>query len=236
MSEAAFFLLHSGLEREGPGDRESLDWAMGVAGIGPDAAVLDAGCGPGADVAGLLARLPQGRVVAVDLHAPYVAALRARWADDPRVQVHQADMANPPGGPFDLIWSAGAIYHLGVEAGLRRWRAHLAPGGRVAFSQLCWAVARPSPAARAFWADNYPEMTDRAGVLAQVAAAGYRVLGARFLGRAAWAAYYEPLAARLDVLRAQGDDPALAAEAEEITLWRTDGGDYGYLLILAEPA
>ncbi|NCU20797.1 class I SAM-dependent methyltransferase, partial [Candidatus Falkowbacteria bacterium] len=42
MSEAAFFLLHSGLEREGPGDRESLDWAMGVAGIGPDAAVLDA--------------------------------------------------------------------------------------------------------------------------------------------------------------------------------------------------
>lgn len=237
---AAFFTVHDGLEREGPGDRESLGRALALAGVEPEAVVLDAGCGPGADVPGLLAQLPRGRVVAVDLHAPFVARVAAAHAGDPRVTALVADMADPPGGPFGLIWSAGAIYGLGVADALRGWRPHLVPGGRVAFSEACWRVAEPSPVARAFWQAEYPAMTDRAGVLAQVAAAGYRVLGDFWLSRAGWAAYYDPLAARIVALRAGPVDAALeaalAAHEAELAVWRDCGEDYGYLMVVAEPA
>lgn len=234
---AALLTIHSGLPREGPGDRESLDWALGQAGVARSARVLDAGCGPGADIAGLLAHAPDGHVVAMEAHAPYAARVRAAFAIDRRVSVLDGDMARPP-GRFDLIWSAGAVYFLGVTAALAGWRDHLAPGGAVVFSELSWCVADPAPAAVAFWAEGYPAITDAAGIAAQVQAAGYRVIAQRWLPRAAWAAYYDPLSARLAMLRAGADadmTAALDAEQAEIDLWRAHGGDYGYLQVVARP-
>lgn len=236
----AFFLIHSGLPREGPGDRESLDWALAQAPPPPDGRILDAGCGPGADIAGLLAHAPRGEVVAIDSHAPYVARAAARHAGDPRVRVLCGDMAAPP-GRYDLIWSAGAVYLLGVTEALAAWRAHLAPGGAVAFSQIAWRRADPSAEARAFWR-QYPAMCDAAGVAARVAAAGCAVVASRWLPDAAWEAYWGPLGARIAELRPGADAAlcgALDAEAAEIALWRAqggDGGDYGYLQIVARPA
>jgi SAM-dependent methyltransferase len=235
---APFFVIHSDLPREGPGDREALDWALGLAGVARGARILDAGCGPGADIPGLLAHAPEGHVVAMETHAPFAARVRAAFAGDRRVTVVDGNMAHPP-GRFDLIWSAGAVYFLGVTAALAGWRDHLAPGGAVAFSHIGWCVADPAPAARAFWSDAYPAITDAAGVVAQVQAAGYRVAAQRWLPGAAWDAYYGPLAARVAALRAGADaDMAAALDAEqaEIDLWRAHGGDYGYLQVVARPA
>ncbi|NUB43223.1 class I SAM-dependent methyltransferase [Fertoebacter nigrum] len=233
----AFFTIHSGLVREGPGDRDSLDWAVAQAGTGPDARVLDAGCGPGADIASLLAHVPQGHVTALDKHPDFVARVAEAHAADTRVTVREGDMLAPD-GLFDLIWSAGAIYNMGITPALIAWRRHLAPEGRVAFSDAAWRHDAPSATARAFWLE-YPGMTDRAGIHAQVVAAGYTVIADRWLSDSAWAAYYTPLAARVSALRAAGD-PALAealAETEaELAVWRDHGGDYGYLLVVAEPA
>lgn len=235
---SAFFELYDTLPREGPGDRESLDWALGVVQPAPNALVLDAGCGSGADIPGLLDHVPQGRVVAIDLHQPYIDRIRVRHSGDARVRAEVADMTDPPGGPFDLIWSAGAIYFLGVSAGLRAWRRHLASGARVAFSQVAWAVARPSAEAQAFWHREYPEMTDRDGVQAQVTEAGFRVLAHRWLPQPAWETYYGPMDVPTRELRS-GARPELVEvldEAErEIGRWRAHGQDYGYLQVVAEP-
>lgn len=234
---AAFFAIHDGLPREAPGDRESLDWALGLAGVGPAARICDAGCGPGADIEGLLAWAPQGRVHAVDLHAPFVEAVRRRYAGDGRVTAEVADMGRLA-GPWDLIWSAGSAYALGVEEALRAWCGALAPGGRVAFSELCWAgEARPAAAA-AFWAGEYPAMTDVAGTQARIAAAGWRCLGQHWVSRAGWAAYYGPLEARLDSL-AKGADAemaeAIAAHRAEIAAWRAHGDSFGYAVFVVAP-
>lgn len=236
---AGFFTLHAGLLREGPGDRDSLDWALGMAGTGRAARILDAGAGAGADVVALLAHAPEGHVTAIDLHPPFVARIAESHAGDPRVTALVADMAAPPAGPFDLIWSAGAIYFLGVAEALGLWRNALAPGGRVAFSQIAWRVAVPSPECAAYWAGEYPAMSDAGGVLAQVEAAGYRVLGQRWLGPAAWRAYYDPLAARAASLAAAAPDAdlaaALAEHAREQAIWHAYGAEYDYLLVVAEP-
>lgn len=217
------------LDRCGPGDADSLRWALGVAGTRPDAAVLDAGCGMGADLPALLAAVPQGRVVAVDTAAPFIARVRARV---PQVRAEVADMADPPGGPFDLIWSAGAVYNLGVGPALAAWRGHLAAGGRVAFSDLCWTgQARPRAVADFFAAEGVA-LVDAPALEAQVAAAGWRVLGAMWLPPSAWAAYYQPVEGALG---ACPDPDVVAGFRAEIALWRRFGGSYGYRLMVCAP-
>ena len=229
---SAILRLFDGLTLCAPSDPAALGRVL--AGLRPDAVVLDAGCGQGADLPALLAAVPQGRVVAVDLAEPFIARVRATW---PQVQAHHADMMAPPGGPFDMIWSGGAMYGPGVAACLGAWRGHLAAGARVAFTELCWATATPSAPARAFWAAEYPDMGDVAALEATIARAGYRLVQAEWLPATAWAAYYEPLAVRLDSL---ADDPdpemqaVIAAFRAEIALWRAHGAEYGYRLSVLE--
>jgi hypothetical protein len=169
-------------------------------------------------------------VVAIDTAAPFIDRVRARF---PAVRAEVADMADPPGGPFDLIWSAGAVYQLGVVAALTGWRGHLAPGGRVAFTDLRWTGADRPAEAVAFWAAEGLALTGLNRLQAEIAEAGYRELAGFWLPRAAWAAYYEPLEAVLDSCA----DPQLAdGFRAEIALWRRHGDSYGYWLSIVEPA
>lgn len=231
----AFFALHEGLPREAPGDAESLAWALDLAGTPARGRILDAGCGAGPDLAVLSDLRPGAALVGMDLHAPFIDRVRAEL---PQVTAVVGDMLAPE-GRFDLIWSAGAAYGPGVRAALAAWRDHLAPGGAVAFSDCLWRSPRPAPAARAFWDRDYPGMCDLPAHLARVEAAGYRVRGARWLGEAAWQAYYGPLSARITTLRGGADaemTAVLDATQAEIDLWQAHGGDYGYYLTVAVPA
>ncbi len=232
-----FFLIHSDLPREGPGDLESLNWALSKISLPEAPRILDAGCGPGADIPGLLDHRPKARIHARDTHAPYIDRIKDTYADDPRVQASTDDMATPI-GQFDLIWSAGAVYFLGVRAALTGWRDHLTPSGAVIFSEISWTGKPVSDEATDHWAE-YEAMQDWQGVLVDVDAAGYRAVAHRFLPRAAWANYYDPIQARIDSLRASKPDQALTdaldAEQAEIDLWRRHGDEYGYLQVVAVP-
>lgn len=232
-----FFQLHSELEREGPGERAAMDWAFATGNVSLGAAILDAGCGPGADIAGLLANAPDGQVTAVDLHAPFIERVRAVWGDDIRVSARVGNMADEA-GPFDLIWSAGTLYFLGIEAGLRHFRARLAPGGVVAFSELAWLVDTPDPGLDWELRKEYPDIGTAETLTARVQAAGYELCGLRVLSDAAWEAYYGPLEARIAALRPGADpdlQPVLDAASAEIALWRAHRDQFGYLMAVARP-
>lgn len=228
------------LDRLAPGSAATVARALTLAGTAPDARVLDAGCGTGADVPALLAGVPRGNVVAMDMLPDFTAALSARIAD-PRLTVLTGDMTDPP-GVFDLIWAMGAAYAPGVQATLDAWRRHLAPGGRIALSDLVWRTASPSAEARAYWAEDYPEIADEAGFMARIDRAEYQVLGHFWQDPSDWAAYYDPVAARLEELADQGADradpamaEAMAGLAREVALWRAHGQDYGYLMAVIAP-
>lgn len=232
-----FFKIHHGLPREGPGDDESLNWALSQIDL-PDAPrILDAGCGPGADIPGLLAHRPKAQIEALDTHQPFVDSINVAYAGDARVTAHAEDMAKP-NGLYDLIWTAGALYFLGVRDGLTGWRAHLTDAGAVIFSELCWTGKPRSASVSSFWA-QYEAMQAWQGVLADTEAAGYRVVTHRFLSRAAWANYYDPLQARIELLRRSNPTRELAAaldvEQSEIDLWRNHGEAYGYLQVVTVP-
>ena len=232
----AFFTVHRDLPREGPGQAEDVDWAIYVAGLPEVVRICDVACGPGSDTRTLARARPKARIEAVDRMPHFVAAARARCADlGGRVQVIEGDMAEIT-GPYDLIWCAGALYFLGVTEGLGLWRRALAPGGRIAFSEPC-LVGKSSDTVRAFW-EEYPAITDIAGIRARVAAAGYHILGERMVIGAPWEAYYTPMHKRIAGLRT-GAGPVLTAaldEAErEIDLWQAAPGDIAYALLVVDP-
>ncbi len=234
--DPSFFTLHRDLPREGPGQAEDVHWALYAAAVPEEARIADLACGPGADTRTLAKARPRARIEAVDRMAHFAAAARAAtapWAG--RVTVRVGDMAQVS-GPYDLIWCAGGLYFLGVTEGLRLWRAALAPGGLVAFSEPC-LPPRPSAAARAFWA-GYPAVTGIGGIRERVAAAGYRVLGERMVIGAAFRDYYEPLARRIALLR-PGAEPALAAVLDaaeaEIARWHAAPDDIAYALMVVAP-
>jgi trans-aconitate 2-methyltransferase len=91
--------------------------------------VIDAGCGSGRVTEALLARLPRGRVIGVDVSGSMVQAARERVGD--RVELHVADLATfDLGLQADAILSTATFHWIAHHDGLfGRLRAHLRPGG-----------------------------------------------------------------------------------------------------------
>lgn len=222
---SAIYDLFLRLERAGPGDAVSLEWA--VQGLQPGARVLDAGCGVGADTGALLGRGFQ--VTALEASEVFAAEVARRH---PGARVVVGDMRAPPEGPYDLIWSAGAVYNVGVAAALAAWRGALAPGGKVAFSDLCKRVPVLPRACAEYWATEGLTLRDAAALEAEVTAAGYRVLGAEWVSDQGWADYYEPLER---ALAGCPDAGLVAAFRAEIANWRAHGDTFGYRMILCAP-
>lgn len=233
---AAFFQVHRGLDREGPGTPEDVFWALRQIRKPPDR-VLDAACGPGADTETLASALPDARIDAIDKveHFVEAAAARARRFG-PRVQVSVGDMAHIK-GPYDLIWCAGAVYFMGMKSALETWRGALAPDGSIVFSEPLLPEAA-GDAAMDFW-QEYPQITDAAGIDRQVRAAGFHTIATRLVRGDGWAAYYTPMAARIAQLRSENPSPEVAEacdEAEaEIEAWRRAPEEIAYLLSVVRP-
>ncbi len=231
-----FLTLYSRLDRQGPGVPEDVTWALGRLGLTGALRVCDAGCGTGADTVTLAEALPEAQVEGIDAVAAFIEAGQARVAGLPNATLRVGDMGALE-GPYDLIWSAGAIYFLGVTEGLRAWRAALAPGGVVAFSQGVFLGGDEPQAVRDFWAPE-PGLTDREGLRAQVAEAGYEILDTRLLVGAPWAAYYGSVAREIAALR-EGASPAMTAvlddSAREVELWQEAPERIAYELVLARP-
>lgn len=232
----AFFKLHSDLPREGPGEPADILWATEIAQTPANACIADVGCGPGGDIATLLEVAPQGQITALDKVAHFAAAARSTWQDDARVTVLQADMARIM-NDYDLIWCAGAVYFLGVTEALSAWRKSLRKGGAVAFTEVCWFTDTPSPRAQKLW-EQYPPMTDAAGIATRVEKAGFEVMATRRISDAAWESYFQPIDTRIQALR-PGADAALSVvldEAEEeAACWRAHRDEFGYLLNVVRP-
>ena len=201
--------------------------------------ILDLGCGNGGQTV-TLAQHTEGSILAVDNHQPYLDELQRRAEAagvSGRIQVSLRDMRSleKSDGPFDLIWSEGALFVMGFREGLAACHSLLAPGGELAVSELCWLRPDPPADCRRFFAMAYPALADIEANLAAIRACGYEVLGHFTLPESAWwEPYYHPLEERLRSLRKR-----YAADAEklsliesiqmEIDLYRQYSAFYGYV-------
>jgi len=237
--------LHVSHERQGPGSEAATVRAIELAGLsrGEPLTVADLGCGTGASSL-VLARRLDAHVTAVDLQPRFVERLRERAGESgvgDRIDGVVCDMATPPfaEGSLDVIWSEGAVYNVGFDAGVRAWRRFLKPGGVLAVTELSWRTAERPASVEAHWRAEYPGIATAGGNLLRLEEAGYEPLGMFWLPSSCWEeGYYGPIEADLEgfVARHGGDPRARAiadAERVEIELFRTSGAWFGYAFFVA---
>ncbi len=233
-----FLDVQRGLPRQGPGCAEATRRALALCtGLPDKPKVIDIGCGPGMQTM-VLAQALNAHITAVDLHEEYLEQLRARVAAaglSDRVEVLPGDMndLNFPADHFDLIWAEGSAYIMGFRDALAAWKPLLKPGGFLAATELVWLTPDPPAEAAAFFDNEYPAMTDVAGVADMYHAQGYDVVGHFTLPDSAWwDDYYAPLADKLPKLREkyQDNDAArgvIEMTGQEIEMRRQFGRSYG---------
>ncbi len=236
---ALFFELFSGLPRQGPGNPASTRRALGlVPDVGPRTRVLDIGCGTGAQTL-VLAHSSPAHIVAVDNHPPFIHELSRkarRLAVADRLEARVADMRTLDfaDGSFDVIWCEGAIYNVGVEAGLNDWRRLLRPDGHIALTEACWRRPDPPAECAAFWRREYPAIRGTSALLEVVGACGYETVEHFPLPPSAWwDDYYRPLQDNVTAFRERHRDEKDARELadqcqHEIDIWHAYSAFYGY--------
>jgi ubiquinone/menaquinone biosynthesis C-methylase UbiE len=207
--------------------------------------ILDVGCGPGRQTLQLAALTP-GRICALDLEARSLEALARN--------VRAGDLVNritPIRGSmtqlcfadecFDLIWSEGAIYCMGFEAGLEAWKRFLRPGGYVAVTELTWLTNRPPEPARGFWKEHYSAMATTEANLAAIDRAGYERIEAFPLPESDWwNHFYAGLATEIEAVEHEFANLELGAGREvvdlmnrEMEVLRESPGAYSYVFYIA---
>lgn len=235
---AGFMEVFAGLDWWSPGTAKATRRALTMVPFVPET-ILEIGCGPGMATM-TLADATVVRITATDTAEVALDKLRARIASGgfaDRIKVQNVDMAAlpTPDLPWDVIWSEGSAYILGVEKALADWRALIRPGGALVVSDMVWRTEEPDDDVRAFWATEYPAMATPATRIAQAKRAGYRVLGHFDIGPEGMETYYHPLAARLDAL-----EPRLAGTRvrddlrREIAVLEAGRGQFGYEMFVLE--
>ena len=234
-----FFEVFESLPRQGPGNRACAARALAFCReLPPAPAVLDLGCGVGGQTLHL-AELTSGSIVALDSHAPSIERLRATVAARglaERIRPVVGDMASPglPSASFDLVWSEGALYNIGIENALRICHGLLRPGGYLAFTDAVWRKENPPPEVKASFELDYPAMARVSDILAVIERAGFALLGHFSLpDEAWWDDFYTPMQQHIEDLRSRyaDDGKALAVLdqlAQEPAMHRRHSDHYAY--------
>lgn len=239
-----FLALFEALPRQGPGNRACAARALGFCRDLPASpAVLDLGCGVGGQTLHL-AELTAGTIVALDRHAPSIARLRASLAQRgllQRVQAVVGDMAHPgqPPESFDLVWSEGALYNIGIERALGICHGLLRPGGYLAFTDAVWRKENPLPEIKAGFDAEYPTMGWADDVLVAIEKCGFEQIGHFTLpDEAWWTNFYTPMQRHIGKLRGQYADDSEALSildqlAQEPEMHRLYSDYYAYEFFIA---
>jgi SAM-dependent methyltransferase len=240
-----FFELYESLPRQGPGNRACAAKALSLCdGLRPSPTVLDLGCGVGEQTF-YLAEMTGGTVVAVDNHEPFIEKLRAEVAKhgfSGRIVPLLGDMADAglPPGSFDLIWSEGALYNIGIQKALEICRKLLRPGGYAAFTDAVWRKENPPREIKESFDLDYPAMGSAEDILEIIDVSGFSLKGNFLLPDEAWLEdFYTPMEERLSEMKQKygGDEEALAVLrrlASEPEMHRKYSEYYAYVFFVAQ--
>jgi len=156
--------LHRSNFRQGPGGEAETKQALMLAGLDKSRPlkIADIGCGTGASTIQLAKEL-DAEITAVDFLPEFLEELQARATAHSMVDKITTLSCSMDALPFadeefDVIWSEGAIYNMGFEAGVSAWRRFLKPGGKLIVSEITWLTAERPSELQSHWNTEYPEI------------------------------------------------------------------------------
>jgi ubiquinone/menaquinone biosynthesis C-methylase UbiE len=238
--------LHRPAARQGPGGEAETKRALELAGLDRSRPlkIADIGCGTGAATIQLAKELA-ATITAVDFSPDFLQELECRAcfhgvADTITTLNCSMDALPFADEEFDVIWSEGAIYTMGFEAGISAWKRFLKPGGKLIVSEITWLSAVRPPELQAHWEREYPKIDVASAKIGVLEHHGYSPEAYFVLPTACWREnYYRPLQSRFDefLQRHDRNDRANAiveAEKHEIFLYEKYNAFYGYGVYVAK--
>jgi SAM-dependent methyltransferase len=246
MTELDFIIdLHKNSERQGPGSKKDTLKALGFMDLPTDRKlkIADIGCGSGGQTITLAQNL-NGLITAVDMFPEFLNELNAKaqkYRMTDKITTLEKSMEDLPfkTGEFDIIWSEGAIYNIGFESGLKKWKDYLNVGGYLAVSEITWITQSRPKEIEDFWKEEYPEVDIASNKIKQLENNGYTLVGYFYLSQDSWIEnYYKPMEARFETFLKRHDNSELARKVlddykAEIELYQKYKDYYSYGFYIA---
>lgn len=197
--------FHKDADRQGPGSAADTLQALSFIDLRREKPlkVADIGCGTGAQTI-TLARNLAGHITAVDLFPEFLTQLSRKAKElglQDKITTLEKSMDDLSFGTeeFDIIWSEGAIYIIGFEAGIRQWKHFLKPGGYLAVSEITWLTNTRPAEIEAHWNNEYPEIDTASAKMKVLEEQGFSPVGYFILPPSSWIEnYYRPMEARFE--------------------------------------
>lgn len=237
--------LHKNSERQGPGSENDTLKALDLLNLPTDQSlkVVDLGCGSGGQTIPLAKKL-NAHITAVDLFPAFLNELNEKSKKlglTDNIVTLEKSMDDLPfnQGEFDLIWSEGAIYNIGFENGLKKWKDFLKVGGYLAVSEITWITQSRPQEIEEFWNAEYPEIDTAANKIKQLENNGYSLVGYFYLSQDSWIeTYYKPMEARFENFLERNNNSELARKVvednkSEIDLYQKFKDYYSYGFYIA---
>jgi SAM-dependent methyltransferase len=238
--------LHKNSERQGPGSENDTLKALDFLKLPIDQKlkVADIGCGSGGQTITLAKNL-NGQITAVDLFPQFINELNDKSRKlglIDKIITLEKSMDDLPfnKSEFDLIWSEGAIYNIGFENGLKKWKDYLKVGGYLAVSEITWITPSRPKEIEDFWKEEYPEIDVASTKIKHLENNGYILVGYFYLSQDSWIeSYYKPIETRFENFLKMHDNSELARKVvndykAEIDLYQKFKDYYSYGFYIAK--
>ena len=138
-----------------------------------------------------LAELTQGSVIAVDRNSASIEKLNQKHPlfslkDRVRAQVRDMSELIMAHSSFDLIWSEGAPYKIGIQRELSIFAGLLRKGGYLVFTVAVWYKAILPDSAKAIFESDYPTTDTIEDLVALIESSLFELLNHSPLSLEAW--------------------------------------------------
>lgn len=194
-----FYELYSSLPRGGPGDNNLTRKAfLYLKNLPSEPLILDIGCGPGMQTIEL-ARISGGKIIAIDNYQPFLDILKKKSKEEKlekRIITKNQSMLimDFNQASFDIIWSEGALYHIGFEKGLDKLYYFLKKDGYLVFSEAVLFKEELPDEVWDLWKDEYPEVGDVDKNLKLIKDNNFKIIDHFTLPKASWFThFYNPM-------------------------------------------
>lgn len=236
--------FHKNADRQGPGSNKDTLKALSFIAFekGQPLNIADIGCGSGAQTIALAQNI-EGQITAVDLFPEFLDKLNAYSKElglQDKITTLEKSMDDLPftNEEFDIIWSEGAIYIIGFEEGVKKWKDYLKSGGYIALSEITWTTNSRPNEIKEHWNKKYPQIDTASNKIKTLEENGFSPVGYFVLPESSWIDnYYQPMEERFDDFLKKHNNSAIAksivnGEKEEIRKYKKykDFLSYGFYI------